>query len=384
MPTVHYEYGGSTAGRTISCPAWRRIAANMPRSQSSEFADRGTLLHDCMEALGKEEVEEYKNLTGKKYKEHELTEEMLHDIVIPTWEEYEKFAEDNNIIDEIFEIEVKDDVNVGGTVDVMAVSDDTIFILDWKFGHGLVSPVGNAQGLFYAMCAQYDEKTKHLFNLERQKLVIGIIQPAYADIGESIIQTWETNVGELSSFADRFYEAVDERAKTEEPCAGSHCKFCPAETICPIKTGAAREAQMIDPKSAEAAELAQAMAMVADLEAWCKSVRSLSHEQAELGFKINGFKLVEKRATRKWEDSKVVEDIVRKARKLKLEDAFDMKMKSPAALEKICKKKDIDFDKYAAYIIKVSTGTTLVHDSDKRPEVLGTEALSQAIASISE
>ena len=385
MPTVHYEYGGSTAQRTINCPAWRRTAVNVPRGGggSNEFADRGSLLHDCMEALGKDEVDSYDELIGRKYNDQVLTREMLEEIVKPTWEAYEKFAEDNNLDLEIFEIEVKDDEQIGGTVDIFAANKDTVFVLDWKFGHNLVSPVENAQGLFYAMCAQVDEKTKKLFK-SRKKLVIGIIQPAYEEAGESVIQIWETETSRLNEFADDFYAAVDVRADTEEPCAGDHCKYCPALVVCPVKTGQARDALMIDPKSAEAAELSQAMGMVKDVEEWCKAVKKQAHEQAELGMHIQGFKLVAKRATRKWTDQGAVETLVRKARKLKLEDAMIMSIKSPAQLEKTCKAKDVDFDKYAAYIESVSTGTTLAKDSDKRPEILGAEALSKAIASISE
>lgn len=385
MPTVHFEYGGSTAQRTISCPSWRRVAANVPRSGggSNEHADRGSLLHDCMEVLGTEDDIEYKDLLGTTYGEQVLTQEMLDEVVIPTWELYEKFAEDNNFDLELFEIEVKDDTNIGGTVDIFATNKDTVFVLDWKFGHNLVSPFENAQGLFYAMCAQTDPKYSKLFK-NRKKLVVGIIQPAYGEAGDSHIQTWETEVVRLNDFADEFYNAIDVRADTEEPCSGDHCKYCPALAVCPVKTGLARDALMIDPKSAEAAELAQGMAMVKEIEEWCKAVKSQAHEQAELGMKINGYKLVAKRATRKWTDQVAVEELVRKARKLKLEDANVVNLKSPAQLEKTCKAKGVDFEKYAAYIESVSTGTTLALDSDKRSEVLSSEALASAIASISE
>lgn len=384
MPTVHFEYGGSTCDRTLNCPPWRRIAANVPRQHgANEHADRGTLLHDCMETLGTEDDINYRDLLGTTYNDQVLTEEMLNEIVIPAWENYEKFAEDNNLDLEMFEIEVKDDDDIGGTVDIFAANEDTIFVLDWKFGHNLVSPVENAQGLFYAMCAQSDARTAKLFK-GRTKLVIGIIQPAYEEQGDSMIQTWETEISRLNEFAEDFYTAIDTRADTEEPCAGSHCKYCPALAVCPVKTGQARNALMIDPKSAEAAELAQAMAMVAEIEQWTKAVRKQCHEQAELGMKIQGFKLVAKRATRKWTDVAAVEDLVRKARKLKLEDAMVMNLKSPAQLEKTCKAKGVDFDKYDAYIESVSTGTTLAPDSDKRPEIIGAEGLAAALDSISD
>ena len=385
MPTVHYKYGGSTAQRTLACPPWRRVGANVPRGgdTGNEFADRGTLLHNAMELLGTDEtVKEFKQLEGMTYNDQVLTDEMIDDIVKPTWEAYDKFAEDNDFSIEMFEQEVKDDDDIGGTVDILAANDDTVFILDWKFGHHIVSPVENAQALFYAMCARSDKQTAKLFK-GRNKLVLGIIQPAYEEQGESVIQTWETSIERLNQFTNEFYNAIDTRAENDEPCSGDHCKYCPAITVCPVKTGQARAAVMIDPKSTDAAVLGQAMAMVEEVEEWCKAVKKQAHEQAELGLKINGFKLVAKRASRKWTDADAVAKLIKNAKLIKIEEGFDMVMKSPAQLEKVCKRKDIDFDKYAAYIESVSSGTTLAKDDDKRPELIGATGLAAAIASIS-
>jgi len=34
----HYKYGGSTAARTIACPAWLELSAEMPKQATSSFA----------------------------------------------------------------------------------------------------------------------------------------------------------------------------------------------------------------------------------------------------------------------------------------------------------------------------------------------------------
>ena len=47
----HYKYGGSTAGRTIGCPAWIGLAEKMPKSVTSSYAEKGSMLHDCMEQI---------------------------------------------------------------------------------------------------------------------------------------------------------------------------------------------------------------------------------------------------------------------------------------------------------------------------------------------
>ena len=52
MPTKHLPVGGSTAERTINCPAWlKRFKELNPTNKSNDYADEGTLLHDVMEKL---------------------------------------------------------------------------------------------------------------------------------------------------------------------------------------------------------------------------------------------------------------------------------------------------------------------------------------------
>ena len=68
---------------------------------------------------------------------------------------------------------------------------------------------------------------------------------------------------------------------------------------------------------------------------------------------------------------------MRKAKKIKLEQGFDYKLKSPAQLEKVCKELGVDFKQYDKLISKVTTGTTLALESDKRPASLPIAGLEQ-------
>lgn len=381
----HYRYGGSTAGRTIQCPAWIPLAQKMPISEDgngNDFADLGTLKHNAMEALGTSDIE-FEDLIGMTYNDQVLTEEMLVEDIKPAQFAYEEFADEHDLQLELYEQQVKIDEEIGGTADLIAVNSDTVFIMDWKFGYNLVSPVENPQGLFYALCALEDPRTAKLFE-GRDKIVIGIMQPEYLNQGyDSMIQTWETDMAHLNAFADSYFDAL-ENQDAEKPCAGDHCKYCPAMVICPVKTGQARAATMLDPKSEDVKVLAQALELADTVIEWANAVKKFAHEQAELGTKIDGYKLVAKRATRKWTDEEEVLDIVRKAKKLKLEEATTIKLLSPAQLEKVMKKKDLDFDKYASYIESVSTGTTLTTADDKRPEVFNSTALADALTLIND
>jgi len=116
-------------------------------------------------------------------------------------------------------------------------------------------------------------------------------------------------------------------------------------------------------------QLTQALEVVDSLEDWIKDIRKTAHELLERGAIVPGFKLVQKRATRVWTDAGAVEDKIRKAKKIKLDQGFTLKLKSPAQIEKLCKELKYPFKDFAAMTASISSGTTLAKESDKRPGV---------------
>lgn len=378
MPTKHFKYGGSTAARTMQCPAWQLLKQDMPQkpSGSSPDADRGTLLHDCMELLLRDPDMPVEALLGKEYNGHVVTEDELEDAIKPALNAYIDFAEERKFDYELPEMEVvySHEDDVGGTSDVIAANSDTVFIIDWKFGYNPVSATENAQGLFYAMCARQDPNTRGIFD-NKTKLCIVIIQPQSP---HAILSAWDTDLERLNTFEAEYTQAIM-RENKDTPITGEYCKFCPAMAICPAKTGAARKALMLDPKSAHAKELGNMLRLADEVEEWAKEIKKFAHEQAELGLQIDGFKLVDKRATRKWRDESEVLEVIKKSRSIKLDEATDTKLKSPAQLEKICKKKGVDFELYNTYIESISSGTTLTTADDKRPAAFNMSAFTAAI-----
>jgi hypothetical protein len=382
----HYRIGGSTAKRTMNCPAWLLLRDQLPKAMtaqgSNEFADRGTLLHNLMEAMINDPELDPFTHAGKVLNDVTLTAEDIHEVGVPTYTAYDKFAEENNFQLEMPECEMEVSEDMGGTSDVIACNEDTIFILDFKFGFNLVDPEENEQGLFYASSAYSDaqERYKDLFTPERTNVVIGIIQPEYANQGKDIVQTWATTTERLHEFSNALDKAVYDDQDVDNPVSGEWCKYCPNITTCKAKTGQVRKALMLDPKSQSAQVLAEALSMADEVAEWAKAVKAQAHSQMDLGLHLDGFKLVAKRATSKWTDEDAVMDIVRKAKKVKLEQAVDMKLKSPTQLKKVCKQLDIDFKKYDAYTESISSGSTIASADDKRPELLSTQALASAIA----
>ena len=103
------------------------------------------------------------------------------------------------------------------------------------------------------------------------------------------------------------------------------------------------------------------------LEDFIKDLRALAFNMLDKGHKVPGYKLVAKRGTRQWvNEQKVIEWADKN--KLDITDVWESKMKSPAQLEKSIKKRKIELPD--ELVTSVSSGSTLVPESDPRPEVL--------------
>tara|TARA_R110002153_G_scaffold274037_1_gene446766 strand:+ start:1986 stop:3155 length:1170 start_codon:yes stop_codon:yes gene_type:complete len=381
----HFIYGGSTAQRLISCPAWPRLSQEIPASVnegSNPAADEGTMLHNCMEAIFDDESElddldfiKQMVKDAVEYKGQVLTQELADTKLIPALDAVYKVMKDYDIVDWMVEPLVKYSAEIGGSIDLLLISKDgqTVVVLDYKFGFHSVTVERNAQLSFYALCAVTDAKTAHYFNNDC-RVVLAVVQPN--EDGDDL-ETWEASLNYLDKFEDVYLDAVDRSKNPEsQPVSGAHCKYCPAAAICPVKTGLALKASRINELTSD--RLAEYLPMAAELEKWIVEVRKLALSQLELGTHIKGYKLVNKRASRVWNDQEAVEAKVRKAKKIKKEDAYDFKLKSVAQLQKVCEQKVVDFDKeYGQYVSSVSSGTTIAKESDKRPAALPVSGLAQ-------
>tara|TARA_R110002126_G_scaffold2114_5_gene12295 strand:+ start:149 stop:1309 length:1161 start_codon:yes stop_codon:yes gene_type:complete len=376
----HLTYGGSTMLRTLNCTAWVSEAAKMPPNDSSSvFADEGTLLHNCMEEIMGVEGLSIPQLVEAPamYGSATLTQELVATKINPAQEAIHELAEEygfdpydkNSVLVEPF-VELIPDES-GGSIDMLAVSDDgkTVLVIDYKFGHNTVSAENNAQLLFYALCADVDPTTADMFK-HAEKLVLAIVQP---NADGDVLDVWETPIDVLDQFEVDVYGAI--KASKENPVhkAGTWCTYCPAVALCPLKTGVAEASKRLDPT--QTANLSQALTMVPEIEAWIKAVNKLAYEQLESGVAIDGFKLVNKRASRVWSREDEIADKIRKMRKVPVSETFTTKIKSPAQMEKLFKEKGVDTSVLSDYITSVSSGTTVAKASDKRPDATPTRAL---------
>jgi len=146
---------------------------------------------------------------------------------------------------------------------------------------------------------------------------------------------------------------------------GDHCRWCAAKPTCPKMTGLVERSLHAQLDVLNVEQIAGYLKKADMLEQWVTDVRALAHQILDAGKPVPGFKLVAKRATRQWADE---EAFIKWANKKGLdeEQCMDKKLKSPAAMEKIVGKKELPTE----LIVAVSSGSTLVEDSDPRPAVL--------------
>ena len=117
----------------------------------------------------------------------------------------------------------------------------------------------------------------------------------------------------------------------------------------------------LDPRLIPVSEVGLLLRKIDLVEDWATSLRAYAKEQLEKGVSVPGWKLVQKRASRKWAvpESEIVDRLV------DVKDALfhEPELKSPAQIEKIVGKKRFPSD----LVVSVSSGLTLAAEHDKRP-----------------
>jgi hypothetical protein len=258
-----------------------------------------------------------------------------------------------------------------GTADFTALDDGILHVIDYKHGRGVpVEATGNIQGLCYGLGA-----AEHFKGKEWHTLRITIVQPrAYHADGP--IRSWDVPRDELADYIINF--AFYAKA-TQDPNAplkvGDWCRFCKAKPICPQQLKEAQEVMEMDfsdetskpvPLNFLSDEQIADLVLnkIKNIEQWCQSVKDYAQSKAEAGTPVPGTKLVATRAVRIFKDKDKAEQVL-SARYG--EKVYNKKFMSAPQIEKAIGKKE--FGEYANMVDKVSTGVTLVPESDKRENV---------------
>lgn len=354
--------GGSTAKRVINCPGSVALVQKMPPQPSSKYADEGTLLHDTIADV-LHNLDNPQTFLGRVHNEQVLTQELIDDKLMVALKLLDEVDPNQEMVYEVEQRVGFGDILPGvfGSTDLIGRIGSRAIVLDWKFGDGVaVDAVENPQLMFYAAAAMRTEGSKWAFE-GADEIECIIIQPP-------TIRRWVTTPKRIAEFEQQLVAAVKTALKPDAPLMhGDHCRWCAAKPICPRMTGAVDRALKVQLESIDAATLGKYLQNAELLEEWIKDLRALAHRMLEKNVPVPGYKLVSKRATRKWTD----EQAARKAlldMGLKESVVVETSIMSPAQAEKALKKR---FSELPEGLIKSeSSGTTLAPESDDRPAVL--------------
>lgn len=390
---AHAKLSPSASHRWMECPGSIRMSDGIA-STSSAFADEGTAAHElcahCMtngynaDRFAGHFVDiEAKTpgamfLAGKPDKDRvfEVDDEMVDGV-----QEYLDYLRRLYAPGDEIDIEFRFDLQhvapgMFGTGDCVIYKMKTgdLIVVDFKYGRGVpVEPENNPQLLAYGLGAMARHGNRPLSNI-----TLSVVQPRCRH-SKGSVREWTTGALDLMDFEADLRAAAAATEKPDAPLkAGDWCRFCPAAAVCPALSSKAAEiaglefaSEGVAPNTMSLDELSEALEKVDVVETWAKRVRAYAHDQAIAGHTVPGWKLVEKRATRKWIDEGEVETTLKIKYDLSEDEIYEREMKSPAELEKLMpgKNKEARAKVLAPFVTKQSSGVVLVPVTDKRPPI---------------
>ncbi|HJW82415.1 MAG TPA: DUF2800 domain-containing protein [Acidiferrobacterales bacterium] len=369
---AHSKLGASAMHRWAECPGSIRLSAGLG-SSSSVFAAEGSAAHElaakCLENGNDADV--YGG--GWEYDSHkgDITDEMT-DAVQVYLDAVRGDSVDNDgapirLVEHKFHLkELHRDLF--GTADCVQVWPGAKLLRIYDYKHGAGVPVdveSNPQLLYYALGTLLSYK-KPITDVE-----IIIVQPRCPHT-DGPVRRHRIKAVELLEFEADLMDAV---RRTELPDAplktGEWCRWCPAAALCPETKRIAQAAAKSEFSSAspyDPAELAATLELLPMLEGWLSSVREFAYGEALHGRTPPGYKLVNKRPTRKWKiDDHTVEMELGRIGLAESDIYAPRKVQSPAQIEKVIGKSKKNADKLAVVselCESVSSGLKLVPVSE--------------------
>lgn len=370
MPNAHSERPASAAYRWINCPGSIRISKQcQTETEGSVYATEGTFAH----AVAETKLRIASDKTVKAAELKKLTKDPLWDGEL---DEATNFYRDL-VLEHLFgagesaELMIEQRVDYSlwvpggwGTSDAVIVSDDTLEIIDLKYGKGIkVDAQGNPQMRLYALGAY--AVFGDLYDFDKVRMTI--CQPRLDHVS-----TEDMTVQDLLKWADGV--VVPAAKETEQPdahvCAGDWCRWCPGKAICRERAEANLQMAKYDfakPDLLLPDEIGEILQKADALTAWAADIQAYALQQAIDGEHFDGWKLVEGRSVRKYADELKVSETLQAAG---YDEAmlYERKLLGITAMEKLVGKKKLT-DTLGDLIIKPAGKPVLVPESDKREAI---------------
>ena len=276
-----------------------------------------------------------------------------------------------------------------GTLDVVVIRPDRIYIIDLKYGVGVsVYAEQNKQLASYAESLLRGLEQVAEFSPSLPVHLV-IYQPRDRN-DPTVVREWVTTRGELSLFCEAEIGVAAQQILAGDPgkfSPGAACKFCPATGICaayanrglsaitdePVDAVLAQpQATMPRPESLTREQRQKVIRMRKPLEQWLEAVEDQEMTELLAGAAPIEFKLVEGKSNRQWADEEAAKQLLRNH--LMAEQTNPPgSLISPAQAEKLLKGVELSTkfqNKFASLITKPPGKPSLVPVTDKRPALM--------------
>jgi len=358
----HALLSASSSKRWLNCPPSARLCAEV-EDTTSEYAKEGTDAHTLCEykvktMLGIEMQDPTADLS---YYDEEM-ERCANDYacyIMEGLEDIKAYCNDPLVLIEQrldFSKYVPDGF---GTGDCLIVADNTLYIIDFKYGKGVeVDSEDNPQMMCYAIGAL--ELFDRLYDIENVCMII--FQPRIENISVS-----NMSVTELYNWAENTLKPIAQLAYEGkgEFKAGDHCQFCKIKATCRKRAEYNMELAKYDfeePAELTDEEVSEILIKSGDLVSWVSDVKEYALNQAIQGKNYPNLKLVEGRSNRKYLNEEEAARAVIAAGY----DPYEKKILGITSMTSLLGKTKF-MEVLGDLVYKPQGKPTLVLESDKRP-----------------
>lgn len=376
----HALLSASSSHRWLHCTGAPRLEATFPDT-TSEYAKEGTLAHELCEL----KLKKYTTAMAKgtytraynKIKKNELWAPEM-DETTDVYLEYIKSIMLSYKVAPVVVIEKRVDfsqyVPEGfGTADCIILAGDTLHIIDYKHGKGVVVDADhNPQMMLYALGAMHDYSLLYKF----KTIKMTIVQPRVNNISEFEMPSDELHKWGEEVVAPKAKEAYEMEGHTFE--AGAWCGFCRAKAQCRTRCehfDAMHVFTNQDPRLISLEELGTYLEHGKDIESWYKDIKEYALSESLAGAEVPGWKAVEGRGSRVFQDGDTaIQTLINGGVDESI--LYERKVLTLAQIEKAIGKKEFN-ELVGDQVVKNPGKPTLVVDTDKRPRITNQPSAAQ-------
>ena len=355
-PTEHAVLSASSAYRWLKCTAAPRFEEQFPE-ETSVYATEGTLAHAVCELKARKQFSPMSTRKFNSEMKKLQAQEGWDDQMLKTSDFYLDYLTQKAMeyptkpyVALEVQVDLSDWVPEGfGTCDCAMVGGDTLRIVDYKHGKGVVvSAENNSQLRLYALGALKKYRTVYGDTIKR--VVMAIVQPRVTeDVSEEAL-----TVEELRDWGENI-KPVAQRAFAGmgEFVPGEHCRFCRGRAQCRARADAHTAMEEfkdcalpgqtptdVSPVLTDA-EVADLLTRGAYLVKWYEDLQSYALGALLAGKEIPGYKVIAGRPNRAFADVDTAMETLKNAG---FEEAllYDRKPKTLAQLEEMLGKQTFD------------------------------------------